>query len=307
MEHTDLGTFAGRSIQMNIRRGFNRLSMALYGVWFLVLVVGGLTEAYSLRDSYSRRLQEHEEISPDQRRADLLALQMGLAEKMSDWTDEERQRFVAAVDRVVSGQSRPDEDDWFERVVRPNFSYTYPSFLPSKYLTPTEVAAYRNWRDYPVLTFLTDAFSRKSNWAGWILLFGIPGGLYLSVLALAYGSRWVYRGFAYPNHTALESHRSQVSAPAISNELTEPAPIGPRVQPKGTMSKRILWLAVVTVLWTLVAALLASNFAWARGSTAGTAWWLWLMLAILWRLVIEFVPVPKKEKLAEKSGNGERA
>lgn len=244
-------------------------------------------------------------MSPDQRRADLLALQMRLAETMPDWTDEERQRFVAAVDRVLSGQSQPGEDDWFERVVRPNFSYSYPSLLSSKHLTPREVAEYRKWRDDPVVTFAGNAFSSRSGWGGWILLFAIPGGLYVGILSLAYGSRWVYRGFALPRPVAFErAAMPTADLPALDKAAKpHPAESLTSTQTQGTMSKRVIWFVVVTVLWTLGAALLASRFSWARGPGIGAVWWLWLVLAILWRLVVEFVPIRKKEQPTQKPSN----
>lgn len=191
---------------MNIHRGYNRLCIAVYVVWLVVLLVGGLITANSESDRYSRQLQEHEGISPDQKRADLFALLLRLPEKMPGWSEEERQRFLATVGRVLNGQSRPDEDAYFEHVVRPNFSYSYPSLLSHKYLTPTEVKEYRKWRDRPVLTFVANVFSGRTGWVGWVLVFAIPGGLYFSILVLAYGSGWVYRGFASPKPVEPQSN-----------------------------------------------------------------------------------------------------
>ena len=293
------------STPMNIRRGFNRLSIAMYAVWLLALIIGGLTEAYRQRDYYSRELREYEDISPEQRRADLLAFRVRLTEKTPGWTNEQRENLVATVDTILSGQSKPDEDDWFDSTVRPNFADIFGEDWNPKYLTGKKVAEYRKWRSYPFLTFLGEVFTSKGDWIGWIMLFGVPGGLYLSILGLAYGSRWIYRGFASPKPVAVESGAMPTANPTPSDKAAEPHPAERTApaQTAGTMSKRVLWFVVVTVLWTLGAAWLASSFSWARGSGTGAAWWLWLVLAILWRLVIEFVPVPKKEQPAQRPGN----
>ena len=274
---------------MNIRRGFNRLYVALYAVWLIVLLVGGLIAAYGERDYYSRKLQEHEKTTPDQRRADLLAFSISLPEKMPNWTEEERQRFVTAVERVLNGQSRPEEDAWFEGVVRPSFSLD-PALLLDKYLTPTEVKEHRKWRDHPVLTFAGNAFSSRNGWAGWILVFAIPGGLYLSISGLAYGSRWVYRGFASTKAPEPQRNRMGTAETPSLSEATSAAPVENVTKEASTTTKRVFWLVVVTALWILVVAGLSTNFRWARGTYSGAAWWLWIGLAVLWRLVMEFFP-----------------
>lgn len=293
---------------MNIRRGFNRLFIVLYAVWLVVLLIESFHETNSKRHEHlqtAEALANHERFLADQELRDetLLHFQRLLPERTPEMSEGTRARILEIVNNVLNGRSHPEEDKYFENVVRWKFFDVFlvtHSTLP-KFLTPHEVAEHNRWRDRPFLAFVGHVFGSEGKWVGWILAFGIPGGLYLSILVLAFSSRWVYRGFSSPKALAVESNPLPVPAPT-SDKTPHPSPVETSPPRVSTMRTRIMWLVVVTVLWILGAAVLGAFFPWARGSRTGAAWWLWLVLALLWRFVIEMVPVPKKQPIQKAGG-----
>ena len=200
---------------MNIRRGFNRLSIAVYFLWLVALFVFLWIETSSARSYYSGKLQDHEgaassltikssrdavaEVAASngpQARSLQSDGSLTLEIKVSDLKPLPSTPLVDIPDIGLVEFPETMSDAEIRQAI-PNIvrqvreEEARPAF--SEYLLPEQIAEYTKKRDEA--TIPNAILAAFSSWAGWTLVVLFPLGTYLLLLTTGYTLHWVYRGF----------------------------------------------------------------------------------------------------------------
>jgi hypothetical protein len=152
---------------MNVRRGFDRLSLVLYGAYLVALAIQATQIVNSERSFWLKSISQHE----------VLCHQLAI-------TPATRREIDKALEVEKRDGFRPDLlEDLHKR----------SELFPITYLTADQEAEYRRALEDTTLTnALKELFASR---LGWTLVVLLPLTTYGCCLAVGYAASWVYRGF----------------------------------------------------------------------------------------------------------------
>jgi hypothetical protein len=157
---------------MNVRRGFNRLSLVLYGLYLVAIAVWASRSVNSERSFWLTRIWQHE----------ALCSQLNITPATRKAIDEALD--VETDGRKAGSSFTPDPlGDLRNKAVD----------FDTRYLTKEQEGVCRRAVERATLT---NTFKELfGGWVGWTLVVFIPSATYGFALAVGYTVRWVYCGF----------------------------------------------------------------------------------------------------------------
>ena len=212
---------------MNIRKGFNRLSVVVYTLWVLLLGIVTYFDTSSSRTNSCEALRIHKEstipgfgpeeiewidakLEAEAEAEAELAKALGYSVPDSGIvggtvgdTDEQLKYLIRLLHAQQKGTIGPKSKAILDKMLadHPDLEYLVMNTLRVRYrdffsnhLRPGRVAEYA--RKCEQTTFANALFEPFTSWLGWVLVVFGPLGLYLFLLGGGYAVGWVYRGLA---------------------------------------------------------------------------------------------------------------